>query len=134
MVEPELVAIGAEAPARLTDLGVMPEPGGEGEPDAGAHARECAGAASRLAEQDDPISVQLLDEEGVDLAAVLEPRPIPGVRDVYGWVRVQLTCRLVDQGPGAAPVAFSGHRPPETGTDDPTTPRVSASAKEALSS
>jgi hypothetical protein len=33
------VAIGAEAPARLTDLGVMPEPGGEGEepqPDAGA--------------------------------------------------------------------------------------------------
>ena len=38
MVDPELVAIGAEAPARLTDLGVMPEPGGEGEepqPDAG---------------------------------------------------------------------------------------------------
>src|SRR5437867_4309475 len=31
MVDPELVAIGAEAPARLTDLGVMPEPGGEGE-------------------------------------------------------------------------------------------------------
>src|SRR5207244_506465 len=29
MVDPELVAIGAEAPARLTDLGVMPEPGGE---------------------------------------------------------------------------------------------------------
>src|SRR2546422_1273577 len=41
MVDPELVAIGAEAPARLTDLGVMPEPGGEGEepqPDAGAQA------------------------------------------------------------------------------------------------
>jgi len=31
MVDPELVAIGAEAPATLTDLGVMPEPGGEGE-------------------------------------------------------------------------------------------------------
>src|SRR6266550_1618456 len=49
MVDPELVAIGAEAPARLTDLGVMPEPGGEGEepqPDAGAQARECAGAAA----------------------------------------------------------------------------------------
>src|SRR6184192_3389625 len=43
MVDPELVAIGAEASARLTDLGVMPEPGGEGEepqPDAGAQARE----------------------------------------------------------------------------------------------
>src|SRR5215218_9498057 len=39
MVDPGLVAIGAEAPARLTDLGVMPESGGEGEepqPDAGA--------------------------------------------------------------------------------------------------
>jgi hypothetical protein len=49
MVDPELVAIGAEAPARLTDLGVMPEPGGEGEepqPDAGAQARECAGAVA----------------------------------------------------------------------------------------
>src|SRR5947207_6679920 len=31
MVDPELVAVGAEAQARLTDLGVMPEPGGEGE-------------------------------------------------------------------------------------------------------
>src|SRR5436309_3595975 len=53
MVDPELVAIGAEAPARLTDLGVMPEPGGEGEepqPDAGAQARECAGAVALEAE------------------------------------------------------------------------------------
>src|SRR2546429_1342467 len=53
MVGPELVAIGAEAPARLTDLGVMPEPGGEGEesqPDAGAQARECAGAVALEAE------------------------------------------------------------------------------------
>src|SRR5213596_2771907 len=53
MVVPELVAIGAEAPARLTDLGVMPEPGGEGEepqPDAGAQARECAGAVALEAE------------------------------------------------------------------------------------
>src|SRR5947207_1033567 len=51
MVDPELVAIGAEAPARLTDLGVMPEPGGEGEepqPDAGPQARACAGAAQRV--------------------------------------------------------------------------------------
>jgi hypothetical protein len=50
MVDPELVAIGAEAPARLTDLGVMPEPGGEGEepqPDAGAQARECAHGANK---------------------------------------------------------------------------------------
>src|SRR5437764_8149126 len=31
MVDPELVAIGAEAPARVTDLGVMPEAGSEGE-------------------------------------------------------------------------------------------------------
>jgi TfoX/Sxy family transcriptional regulator of competence genes len=29
MVDSELVAVGAEAPARLTDLGVMPKPGGE---------------------------------------------------------------------------------------------------------
>jgi hypothetical protein len=53
MVDPELAAIGAEAPARLTDLGVMPEPGGEGEepqPDAGAQARECAGAVALEAE------------------------------------------------------------------------------------
>src|SRR5213596_4355545 len=53
MVDPELVAIGAEAPARLTDLGVMPEPGGEGEepqPDAGAQARECADAVALEAE------------------------------------------------------------------------------------
>jgi|SRR5215216_4957076 len=53
MVDPELVAIGAETPARLTDLGVMPEPGGEGEepqPDAGAQARECAGAVALEAE------------------------------------------------------------------------------------
>jgi hypothetical protein len=53
MVDPELVAIGAEAPARLTDLGVMPKPGGEGEepqPDAGAQARECAGAVALEAE------------------------------------------------------------------------------------
>src|SRR5436190_19010948 len=49
MVDPELVGIGAEAPARLTGLGVMPEPGGEGEepqPDAGAQARECADESS----------------------------------------------------------------------------------------
>src|SRR3989440_4530189 len=53
MVDPELVAIDAEAPARLTDLGVMPEPGGEGEepqPDAGAQARKCAGAVALEAE------------------------------------------------------------------------------------
>src|SRR6058998_3925345 len=53
MVDPELVAIGAEASARLTDLGVTPEPGGEGEephPDAGAQARECAGAVALEAE------------------------------------------------------------------------------------
>src|SRR5947208_9433624 len=53
MVDPELVGIGAEARARLTDLGVMPEPGGEGEepqPDAGAQARECAGAVALEAE------------------------------------------------------------------------------------
>src|SRR2546425_11826257 len=53
MVDPELVARGAEAAARLTDLGVMPEPGGEGEepqPDAGAQARECAGAVALEAE------------------------------------------------------------------------------------
>src|SRR6058998_1933297 len=53
MVDPELVAIGAEAQARLTDLGVMPEPGGEGEepqPDAGARARGCAGAVALEAE------------------------------------------------------------------------------------
>src|SRR5438093_13457212 len=53
MVDPELVARGAEAPARLTDLGVMPEPGGEGEepqPEAGAQARECAGAVALEAE------------------------------------------------------------------------------------
>jgi hypothetical protein len=31
MVDTELVAVGAEAQARLTDLGVMPKPGGEGE-------------------------------------------------------------------------------------------------------
>ena len=31
MVDPELVAIGAEAQARLTDLGVMTKPGGDGE-------------------------------------------------------------------------------------------------------
>src|SRR6266571_994774 len=53
MVDPELVAIGAKAPARLTDLGVMPEPGGEGEepqPDAGAQVRECAVAVALEAE------------------------------------------------------------------------------------
>src|SRR5213596_2335085 len=53
MVDPELVAIGAEASARSTDLGVTPEPGGEGEephPDAGAQARECAGAVALEAE------------------------------------------------------------------------------------
>src|SRR5437764_15314447 len=53
MVDPELVAISTEAPAWLTDLGVMPEPGGEGEepqPDAGAQARECAGAVALEAE------------------------------------------------------------------------------------
>ena len=31
MVDSELVAVGAGAQARLTDLGVMPKPGGEGE-------------------------------------------------------------------------------------------------------
>src|SRR5436190_11828880 len=53
MVDPELVAIGAEASARLTDLGVTPELGGEGEephPDAGAQARDCAGAVALEAE------------------------------------------------------------------------------------
>jgi len=52
MVDPELVAICAEAPARLTDLGVMPEPGGEDEQqvDAGAQGRECAGAVALEAE------------------------------------------------------------------------------------
>src|SRR5437764_6300794 len=53
MVDPELVAISTEAPAWLTDLGVMPEAGSEGEepqPDAGAQARECAGAVALEAE------------------------------------------------------------------------------------
>jgi hypothetical protein len=31
MVDSEFVAVGAETQARLTDLGVMPKPGGEGE-------------------------------------------------------------------------------------------------------
>jgi hypothetical protein len=31
MVDSEFVAVGAEPQARLTDLGVMPKPGGEGE-------------------------------------------------------------------------------------------------------
>src|SRR5205807_1754193 len=31
MVDPEFVAVGAETQARLTDLGVMRKPGGEGE-------------------------------------------------------------------------------------------------------
>jgi hypothetical protein len=31
MVDSEFVAVGAETRARLTDLGVMPKPGGEGE-------------------------------------------------------------------------------------------------------
>ena len=42
MVDSEFVAVGAETQARLTDLGVMPKPGGEGEQlksDAGAQAR-----------------------------------------------------------------------------------------------
>jgi hypothetical protein len=46
-------AIGAEAPARSTDLGVVPEPGGVGEeprPDAGARAWECVGALALEAE------------------------------------------------------------------------------------
>jgi hypothetical protein len=30
-VDSEFVAVGAETQARLTDLGVMPKPGGEGE-------------------------------------------------------------------------------------------------------
>ena len=31
MVDSEFVAVGVETQARLTDLGVMPKPGGEGE-------------------------------------------------------------------------------------------------------
>ena|SRR5829696_6206446 len=53
MVDSEFVAVGAETQAKLTDLGVMPKPGGEGEepqPDAGAQARECAGAVALEAE------------------------------------------------------------------------------------
>jgi hypothetical protein len=69
MVDPELVAIGAEAPARLTDLGVMPEPGGEGEepqPDAGAQARECAGAWRSRPSCPLQVQASALGEEVVD--------------------------------------------------------------------
>src|SRR5436309_7431762 len=52
MVDPELVAVGAEAPARLTDLGDAGarRRGRGAEPDAGAQARECAGAVALEAE------------------------------------------------------------------------------------
>src|SRR5215211_5316920 len=49
MVDSELVAIGAEAPTWLADLGVVPKPGGEGEQaeaDPGAKARQRPGSVA----------------------------------------------------------------------------------------
>src|SRR5205809_2685789 len=60
MVDSEFVAVGAETQARLTDLGVMPKPGGEGEqakPDyrrQGPMRHDCHDGLRRRSRQPDP--------------------------------------------------------------------------------
>src|SRR5436190_4537228 len=60
MVDSEFVAVGAETQARLTDLGVMPKPGGEGEqakPDyrrQGPMRHDCQDGLRRGSRQPDP--------------------------------------------------------------------------------
>src|SRR5215218_4864001 len=60
MVDSEFVAVGAETQARLTDLGVMPKPGGEGEqakPDyrrQGPMRHDCHDGLRRGSRQPDP--------------------------------------------------------------------------------
>src|SRR5213592_1919196 len=55
MVDSEFVAVGAETQARLTDLGVMPKPGGEGEqakPDYRSQAAPCAMIVTMACDED----------------------------------------------------------------------------------
>src|SRR2546421_4981870 len=60
MLDSEFVAVGAETQARLTDLGVMPKPGGEGEqakPDyrrKGPMRHDCHDGLRRGSRQPDP--------------------------------------------------------------------------------
>src|SRR6266478_8649765 len=60
MVDSEFVAVGAETQARLTDVGVMPKPGGEGEqakPDyrrQGPMRHDCHDGLRRGSRQPDP--------------------------------------------------------------------------------
>ena len=72
MVDSEFVAVGAETQARLTDLGVMPKPGGEGEqrsPIIGRQAR-CATVEMRGREMKGWLRV---DAESVSTKRALEP-------------------------------------------------------------
>src|SRR6266511_2604445 len=115
MVDSEFVAVGAETQARLTDLGVMPKPGGEGEqakPDyrrQGPMRHDCHDGLRRGSRQPDPRADRLRGRlhraedvrrhrlhdpllQGGDRGS---PRAKPGARpfemrgrEMKGWLRV----------------------------------------------
>src|SRR6266496_1728905 len=76
MVDSEFVAVGAEAQARLTDLGVMPKPGGEGE-----QAKPVSGEGGLM--------IHCSKEETEALLAKPRARPFEmRGREMKGWLRV----------------------------------------------
>src|SRR5213080_4857932 len=95
MVDSEFVAVGAETQARLTDLGVMPKPGGEGEqarPDyrrQGPMRHDCHDGLRRGSRQPDPRADRLRGRlhraEDVRRHRLHDRRPHGGGGQRSGW-------------------------------------------------
>src|SRR5207244_3603849 len=95
MVDSEFVVVGAETQARLTDLGVMPKPGGEGEqakPDyrrQGPMRHDCHDGLRRGSRQPDPRADRLRGRlhraEDVGRHRLQDRRPHGGGGQRRGW-------------------------------------------------
>src|SRR5436190_20355160 len=122
MVDSEFVAVGAETQARLTDLGVMPKPGGEGEqaePDyrhRGPMRHDCHDGLRRGSRQPDPRADRLRGRlhraEDVRRHRLHDRRPHGGGAQRRGWPDDPLL-REGDRGsprqrPGARPFEMRG--------------------------
>src|SRR5437763_11908988 len=129
MVDSEFVAVGAETQARLTDLGVMPKPGGEGvqaKPDyrrQGPMRHDCHDGLRRGSREPDPRADRLrgrlhraedVRRHGfmIDGHMAVEMRG----REMKGWLRVDAesvcTKRALEPWPMQS-VAFARALPPK---------------------
>jgi hypothetical protein len=73
MVDFEFVAVGTETPARLTDLGVTPKPGGEGEQAKPDYRRQVFGGIGFMI--DGRMAVGVSGEGGLMISTKRAPEP-----------------------------------------------------------